>query len=99
MPPLSSGSKNKLRKKPNEAGSKQSLQACYLLHAGFFLALLFGPENRGYIFLRNVVDFQRSTWRHIAEDRTIQFNQLLINASAYSPLPVTLAGKDISGSR
>jgi hypothetical protein len=31
-----------------------SADACRLLHAGFLLALLFGPEDDADIFLRNV---------------------------------------------
>jgi hypothetical protein len=45
MSPPSSGSKNKPRKKPTE------LSACYLLHAGFLIGLLFNPEDRGNMFL------------------------------------------------
>jgi hypothetical protein len=45
MLPPSSESKNK--------PSKQS-SACYLLHAGFLLDLLFDPEDGGDMFLQNV---------------------------------------------
>jgi hypothetical protein len=38
----------------HEASSKQTC-ACYLLHAGFLLGLLFGPEDGSYTFFRSVI--------------------------------------------
>jgi hypothetical protein len=31
--------------------------ACFLLHGGFFLGLLFNPEDGGSMFLKNVALF------------------------------------------
>jgi hypothetical protein len=45
--PLSSWSKSKLNKKPEEAGGKLTISA------DFFLRLLFDSEDRGDLFLRN----------------------------------------------
>jgi hypothetical protein len=41
----SSGSKNKVSKKPALSS------ACYLLHAGFMFILFFDPEDGGDMFL------------------------------------------------
>jgi hypothetical protein len=65
MPPPPSGSKKKQRKKP------ALRPACYLLHAGFLLGLLFEPEDGNYIFPETTVDFQRTTWRYIPEEITL----------------------------
>jgi hypothetical protein len=53
------------------SGSKQS-SAWYLLHAGFLLGLFFDPEDGGDMFLRTLVDYQRTTQHYIPEDRTLQ---------------------------
>jgi hypothetical protein len=39
------------------------------------LAYFFSPEERGDMFLRNIVDFQRTKWRNIPEDRTLDENR------------------------
>jgi hypothetical protein len=49
----SSGSESKPLRDQHEAVSKQSSAYC-LLHAGFLLELLFGPEDEDYIIFRNV---------------------------------------------
>jgi hypothetical protein len=41
-----------------------------MLRAGFSLDLFFAPEYGGNIFLRNVVNFKRTAWRYIPDDRT-----------------------------
>jgi hypothetical protein len=43
--------------------------ALYLLNAGFMFGIFFGPEDGGDMFFRKSVDFQRSTWHCIPEDR------------------------------
>jgi hypothetical protein len=50
--------------------------ACHLLHAGFLLGLFFDPEDGGNMFLRHVVDFERTTWRYIPGDRTLHYLQI-----------------------
>jgi hypothetical protein len=40
-------------------------------HVGFFLDFLISSEDVGDMFLENVVDFQQTTWRYIAVDRTV----------------------------
>jgi hypothetical protein len=52
----------------HEAGS-----ACYLLQASFLPGLFFDPEDGSKMFLKTLADFQQTIWRHIPEDRTIQF--------------------------
>jgi hypothetical protein len=44
--------------------------ACYLLQAGYLLALFFDPEDGGDMFLRNAGDFQRTTLHYISKCRT-----------------------------
>jgi hypothetical protein len=40
---------------PSSPGTKSKpISACWLLHADFFLGLLFEPEDRGIMFLRNI---------------------------------------------
>jgi hypothetical protein len=39
-------------------------------HTGFFLGLFY-PEDEGDIFLRNFVEFERTTLRYIPEDITL----------------------------
>jgi hypothetical protein len=52
MSPPYSASKNKSTK---ETSMKQVVKSlCYLLHAGFLLAVLFDPEDVGEVFLRSV---------------------------------------------
>jgi hypothetical protein len=46
----------------HEAGS-----ACWMLHAGFLLGLLFDPEYENCMFLRNK-DFHQTAWRYIPGD-------------------------------
>jgi hypothetical protein len=53
------------------AGGKQRL--CFkVLHDDFLLDLFFDHEDGGYIFLRNFADFQRTTSRYIAENKTVR---------------------------
>lgn len=42
------------------------------LHVGLLLDLFFEPKDGGDISLQMLVDFQRTTRRYIAEDRTVQ---------------------------
>jgi hypothetical protein len=49
-----------------QARNRSRTSACYLLHACIF----FDPEDGGDIFVRNFLDFKRTTWR-IPEDRTL----------------------------
>jgi hypothetical protein len=46
MPPFSA-------RNQREAGSK-NIHACYMLHAGFLLALFFDPDDGGDTFLGNI---------------------------------------------
>jgi hypothetical protein len=39
-----------------------------MLHAGFFFGLLFSPENREDMFLRNVGLLHWTSWRYIQDD-------------------------------
>jgi hypothetical protein len=62
----------------HEAGSKDIIFllcfACYLLHAGFLLGLLFYPEDRGDMFFQNVGLLQWTAWRYIPEDLTLNYH-------------------------
>jgi hypothetical protein len=70
------------------AGGKQRflckqdiLVACF--HADFLLGLFLEPENGGDMFLRNVVDIQRTTRRYIPEDSTLH-NHRCENRKSYT---------------
>jgi hypothetical protein len=54
---------------------KQVGSACCPFHAGFLFGLFFDSEDGGDIFLRNIVDYQRTTWRYIPEDSTLRSNR------------------------
>jgi hypothetical protein len=43
---------------------------CYLPRAGFLLGLFFHPEDGSDMFFETSIDFQRTAWRYIPEDRT-----------------------------
>jgi hypothetical protein len=51
------------------------------LHAGFLLDLFIDPEDRGDIFFRNVVDFQRTILRYIPGDGSLHGKIYFYNCS------------------
>jgi hypothetical protein len=60
----------------HEAGSKQNF-IVLMFNPGdggnIFIVLMFNPGDGGDMFLRNVGwTYQRTAWRYIAEDRTLQ---------------------------
>jgi hypothetical protein len=57
--------------------------ACYLLHAGVLFGLFVDPENVGDMFLRNSVDFQRTTGRYFPVDRNL-LNDRCENLKSYT---------------
>jgi hypothetical protein len=48
-----------------------------LVHDDFMLGLLFDPEYGNDMFLEMSVDFQRTTWRYVPEDRTLRLSSVL----------------------
>jgi hypothetical protein len=73
MSPISSWSKNKPSKK----------QAKHKQKGGLLLVLFLYPEYGGDMFLRNVIDFQRTTKCYIPEDRTLT-NHRCENLKSYT---------------
>jgi hypothetical protein len=52
-------------------GTCRLCSAWYLLHAGFLCVLFFDPELGSFMFLRNIVYFQRTTRRYIPQGRNL----------------------------
>jgi hypothetical protein len=57
--------------KANRRCGGTSRSACCLLHAAFWLTLLFKPEMEATCSAETSVDFYRTTQYHIPEDRTL----------------------------
>jgi hypothetical protein len=53
-------------------------QETSLIHAGFLLSLLYGPEDESDMFHETWVDFYRITRRSIPEDRTLLISNVII---------------------